>query len=173
MRMLPLYKCVKKGPNPVLELLPITAIVDALCFDELNQHKWFVNGNGYARRKVFASGVTTNYSVHAEVMRLSGVEKPQDGFFTVDHISGDKLDNRICNLRWASRAQQGVNTKPKSNGLPRGVFKRGSKFVAQVTSRSSGLHLHLGTFSTPHEAGAVFARKWDELFPELIDYKRA
>lgn len=167
----PLYRCIKKGRNPLVELRAESAVVDDQYFSALNEHKWFLNKKGYVRRKVNDNGLTVNFAMHSEIMLLAGINRPSVDH-TVDHISGSKLDNRLCNLRWATRAQQGVNFS-KKNGLPVGVFKRGRKYVAQITSRSSGIHLHLGTFETANLAGEVFARKWAMLFPQLVEYRRA
>jgi hypothetical protein len=171
MYMIHLFKCVKKGKNPVLELLPISAIVDGNVFDELDQFKWFVNAKGYVRRKVNQSGTTVNYAIHSEVMRINQISQPGPDY-TVDHIDGNKLDNRLRNLRWATRVQQLVNTVCKSSGLPRGVTRRGNRYAAQLTSRSKGIHLHIGTFDTPQEASVAFESKWAEVHPELICFRR-
>lgn len=167
-----LFRCIKKGRKPVLEVLPEQAIVDGNVFDELNQFKWFVNAKGYVRRKVNQSGTTINYAMHAEVMRINGISQPGPDH-TVDHIDGNKFDNRLVNLRWATRVEQGVNTSRKNSTLPRGVMRRGSRYVAQLTSRSKGIHLHIGTFDTPEAASQAFEAKWSEVHPELAQYRRA
>lgn len=172
MYFISLFRCIKKGRHPVLEILPEQAIVDGNVFDELNQFKWFVNPKGYVRRKVNQGGTTINYAMHSEVMRINEISQPGPDY-TVDHIDGHKLDNRLGNLRWATRVQQGVNTIRKSSGLPRGVAKIGNRYVARLTSHSKGLHIHIGTFATPEDAAMAFEAKWAEVHPELIQYRRA
>jgi hypothetical protein len=170
MYFIQLFRCLKKGRNPVLEILPERAIVDGSVFDELNQAKWFVNNNGYVRRKVNNGGSTVNYAMHAEVMRINGISQPGPEY-TVDHIDGNKLDNRLRNLRWANREQQGVNTVLRRN-LPRGVTKRGKKYVAQLTSRTKKVHIYIGTFSTPEDASIAFENVWLAINPELAQFRR-
>jgi hypothetical protein len=166
-----LFRCVKKGRSPILETLPQCATVDGNAFDELDQFKWFVNAKGYVRRKVNHSGTTINYAMRAEVMRINGIAQLGPDY-TVDHIDGDKLNNCLANLRWATRVQQGVNTIRKRSGLPRGVTRRGDRYAAQLTSRSKGIHLHIGTFDTPIQASDAFESKWAEVHPELICFRR-
>src|SRR6476646_2701107 len=69
----------------------------------------------------------------------------------IDHINGDPSDNRICNLREASRSQQMHNTKrPATN-------KSGYKGVSfcretqrwQAHIRAKGRSIRLGRFDSP------------------------
>lgn len=165
-----LWKCVKKGRMPVLEKLSQQAIVDKEVFEELNAVHWFLTAKGYVRRKIRMNGQTINFAMHAEVMRVAGTPRPSNTH-TCDHINGDKLDNRVANLRWATPVQQAVNTR-WNRTLPRGVMKRGNRYVAQITSRSKNVHLHLGTFDTEEEASAVFEKAWSELHPDLLAFRR-
>ena len=73
----------------------------------------------------------------------------------VDHINGDGLDNRRCNLRCVTHSQNQMNRKgPARNGTSghRGVSlnKRTGKWFAYI--HSGGKHVHLGSFSEKTDA---------------------
>jgi hypothetical protein len=71
----------------------------------------------------------------------------------IDHINGDKLDNRLCNLRDVPQSinmQNRYSTKTKISGLPYGVaLAYGGRFTANI---------RIGVFDTPEEASAAFMR---------------
>jgi hypothetical protein len=71
----------------------------------------------------------------------------------IDHINGDSLDNRWCNLREATYAENNRNHKPwvRSNGLPVGVMKmKSGRYTSRVVCDRKAIHL--GTFDTADEA---------------------
>ena len=85
-----------------------------------------------------------------------GVEPPNE----VDHINGVRNDNRIVNLRLATRAENGRNVGPRpSNQLGlKGVYwnlEKG-KFQARITV--DGKNLYLGRYLTAEEAAAAHDR---------------
>lgn len=73
----------------------------------------------------------------------------------VDHINGIRSDNRWCNLRAASRAENQWNRKLSRDSLSgvKGVSSNASKWRARLLVR--GRLRHLGTYSSPEEAGEV------------------
>lgn len=72
----------------------------------------------------------------------------------IDHINGDRTDNRISNLRDASRAQNMWNMRtPKKNKSGRkGVSWDSSKGKWRATIKVNGRHIQLGRFNKFEDA---------------------
>lgn len=79
----------------------------------------------------------------------------------VDHINGNKSDNRIVNLRSATRQENVRNTRLRHDNKTgvHGVYVEGKKWVAYI--RDGKQSIRLGLFSTIQEA--TEARKVAEL----------
>lgn len=85
----------------------------------------------------------------------------------IDHINGDKLDNRFANLREATRSQNRHNT-PVRRDSRSGV--KGAEFVKKLGKYRAvisieGVKHRLGYFDTAEEAGQVYAdmaRHWQK-----------
>lgn len=98
------------------------ALVDAQ-FAYLAEHKWTRTHYGYVRRNI------DKVLMHR---LLLDAESKQ----VVDHINGDKLDNRLSNIRLCRQADNSKNQKTRRNNTSgyKGVYfdKRLKKFVARV-----------------------------------------
>lgn len=76
--------------------------------------------------------------------------------FDIDHINGDKADNRLSNLRGATRSQNLANLKrmhPKNTSGVRGVFWNSQKAKWQA---KHGQSKHIGFFASIEEARAAY-----------------
>ncbi len=67
----------------------------------------------------------------------------------VDHINGDRSDDRSANLRDVPRKVNAQNTRKA-----KGVYQRGASWAAKITA--SGRGIHLGTFKSEAEARAAW-----------------
>jgi len=95
-----------------------------------------------------------SYFVHRLIFLISRGYLPAQ----IDHVNGDTLDNRICNLRAASNAQNQRNkgAMPKNQiGLKGVSYKKDmQRYRAQISANGKGYHL--GYFSTPSQAHAAY-----------------
>jgi len=101
-----------------------------------------------------------SYPVHRIVWLLATGEHP-DRF--VDHINGNRLDNRLCNLRLVTKAENAKNrrtTKTSTSGL-NGVVWASDRKKWRAFIRWDNRLEHLGTHDDFFEA--VCARKSAEV----------
>jgi hypothetical protein len=90
----------------------------------------------------------------------------------IDHINGDKVDNRICNLREATRAENTQNIRrAQINNFSTGVLgvsfdSESGKFKASIGI--NGKTKNLGRFSTIEEASVAYESAKREHCPYFI-----
>lgn len=72
----------------------------------------------------------------------------------IDHKDGDKLNNRIDNLREATRSQNNINRPGRALSGYKGVARRGKRWKAVIQVNRH--EVHLGTFDTPELAHAAY-----------------
>ena len=85
----------------------------------------------------------------------------------LDHIDGNPLNNRIENLRPATKAQNAMNRKVKSDNQlgVKGVVKRHNKYCANIWI--GGKSLFLGMFHTIKEASDAYKLAASKHFGEF------
>ena len=124
----------------------LVALVDDEDYDELSKYKWSFDGRSYARRREGGASIR----MHIQLMgKIDGLE--------IDHINGNKADNRISNLREASRVknQQNQISAYKSNSTGLLGVSQHKPGVWRARLCVSGKNKSLGLFSSPelaHEA---------------------
>ncbi len=140
--------------------------------------RWKISGRGIPLDKI------TGHSDGRYIVLTKGEEKLyahrvafvlMDGRWptsTVDHINGDKLDNRFSNLREATQAQNLRNKAVKGDSLTRikGVTKdrRDGRFYAYIDT--NGKRRSLGGFDTPELAEAA-RKQAEKLYHEGFSYQ--
>ena len=92
------------------------------------------------------------YSAHRIAYYMGTGELPPN---TIDHINGDCTDNRLANLRPATRSENSRNRARNYNATnpTHGVYAAGGKWLAKI--KADGKQYVLGTFATLEEAMAA------------------
>lgn len=82
---------------------------------------------------------------------------PIDEKLDCDHINHDKSDNRLCNLRWATKSQNSRNVK-KRKGTSQYLGVSWSKTFNKwrVNCRLNLKDKYIGLFDDEHDAGRAY-----------------
>lgn len=131
-------------------------LIDVIDID-LAEFTWYID-NGYVSRNVHKpNGKQTKQFIHRVILaRIAGRELYRNEL--TDHINGNPLDNRRCNLRIATHAENMRNRKKNNNSVSgyKGVSWRraANKWCVQI--RNGGKKIYLGLFDDPIEAARVY-----------------
>jgi len=134
---------------------PLTVLIDDDLFNEIMSisEKWY-----YLKGYAVPAGKTKG-------MHRFLLDAPPDIY--VDHINGNKLDNRIENLRFCTRKQNFANQKKRKNNTTgfKGVYykKRVKKFRAKICS------IEIGLYNTAEEAHRAYIHTAKEMFGEFAN----
>lgn len=141
------------------------AIVDDEDFIHLAQWKWSMHSQGYASRRRKNGEVADGKVIFMHRAIMSAAKGTH-----VDHINGNKLDNRRCNLRFATKSQNAANSKRMSNNTTgyRGVcfYKARNNFTANITVGQKTKFL--GYFATAEEASIAYKAAAEKHFGEFV-----
>jgi hypothetical protein len=134
-------------------------LVDECFREEVEKYRWSRHTSGHARRGYWVPGVGVRFErMHILVWRLAGRQAPIAPL-TIDHINQDPTDNRLENLRLATKRLQGLNRNyPNKSGLPRGVKQDSRRKSRPYEARMAigGIQKSLGGYPTPEEASAAY-----------------
>jgi hypothetical protein len=139
------------------------ALVDDEDFEWLNRWKWaagyFKSSNGY-----YAQRHETRLKVVRMHRIIMGVT---DRKIQVDHINHNTLDNRRCNLRLSTVAQNHMNKRKLSNNKSGyiGVRFHHKKWEAQIMA--NGMYFYLGCYDTAELASQAYQDASTQLFGEF------
>jgi hypothetical protein len=135
---------------------------DGIIYSQKGEIKHAIHKNGYHLGGL-SNGKRQYFLVHRLVYKHFG--KDFDPTLTVDHINGNKSDNRIENLRMATPQQQQFNKISHNKTGFKGVSKVGNRYQAQI--QIDGKKTYLGLFKTIEEAKEVYDTKAKELHGEF------
>jgi len=127
------------------------ALVDDEDYDELSVFKWYCNlGYAVRRRRTFEEKGVPIIRMHVQIMgKIEGLD--------VDHINGNRSDNRRENLRHCTAAQNSANMRKYRGGSKyKGVYwhKFGRRWCAKFFA--GGKAVHIGSFKTEDDAARAY-----------------
>jgi hypothetical protein len=133
--------------------------VSEIDFEYLNKFRWYKQKNGYIYRFNYLNNANKKLVfIHREIMGF-----PQQ---FIDHINGDKTDNRRENLRLCNKSQNAANSKKNCKNTTgfKGVHLYKAKlvsgkflnkpFTASVCVKYKSIHL--GYFETAEKAAKAY-----------------
>ena len=164
--------------DSIMKRIPLTkgkyAIVDDEDYSELAKHKWYASGKGkyvYAIRDIRGKGEGNRKTI---IMHRVILNAP-DGM-EVDHINGDRLDNRKKNLRICShreniRNQKKANSSTKTSKYKGVDYHRGHYRVGRWRVRIGYNYkqICIGMFRNEIEAAKAYDIEARTLFGEFAN----
>lgn len=101
--------------------------------------------------------------LHRLIMNVS------DRNLFVDHINGNGLDNRRCNLRICTHKENNYNRKKKANTSSKykGVYWKEQRKAYEAHIKYKGKVYYLGLFKNENEAGEAYNKAAKEFFGEF------
>lgn len=142
--------------NPIVKLINKNGDVLGVCLLDdrvwtlVSPYTWCLDkSNGYAYATVSKHIVKMHKFVAEHFLEHPG------GKVVIDHINRNKLDNRVCNLRYVSQAQNAQN-KSNNKGIRPSITP--GKYVASIRSK------YIGTFNSRLEAALAYNNKAIEIY---------
>lgn len=136
------------------------AIIDKEDVDKVTPYKWRLNKGGTNRSK--CNGVYTGNSKNSKCISLHRflMDCPQNMY--VDHINGNRFDNRKSNLRICTNQENNFNVPAQSNNTSgsKGVWfdKARGKWAAEI--KYNNAKIHIGRYDDKDIA--IFSRLYTE-----------
>lgn len=125
-------------------------IIDACDMERVQVYRWYIDGSGY----MWACIDKKHVGMHRFLLNVTDRKQ------CVDHINGQKLDNRKANLRLCTQRQNCQNTQTRCNRSSsyKGVSWDRSNNKWRTYIGINGRLKYLGRFTDKEEAARVYDR---------------
>jgi hypothetical protein len=139
------------------------ALVDDADYLLLSRHKWHYHRSGYAARSEYIGTGRKDNRFRTVYMHRVIIDAPPGA--VVDHINGDRLDNRRVNLRLCTAAENARNMRVEGAIPYKGVSLDRGRFRASITHE--GRIIKIGRFDDAVAAARAYDDRARELFGEF------
>ena len=135
-------------------------LIDEEYYTDLNKYSWHIKSSGYACARISGKlQLMHRYLLNAKSNEI------------IDHINGNKLDNRKLNLRYSNPLNNAHNKTKLENTTSKYIgvhfYKSRNKYVSALTK--AGKKYHLGYFETEKEAALAYNTKAIKLYGEYAN----
>lgn len=130
----------------------LSAIIDDDDFNIVSQYSWHMQSKGYAASN-------KRHLMHRIIMRAKSGQM-------IDHINGNKLDNRKSNLRLCTNSQNHMNkpkTSIKKTSKYKGVYWCSAKKTWRSDIKINRKKIHIGSFKNEDLAAIAYNKVAKEL----------
>lgn len=138
-------------------------LVDESDYEKLIKYRWHIH-NGKGNTKYARTLVDRKKGVYMHRMILSIDNRK----ICVDHINGNGLDNRRCNIRTVTNSQNNMN-RFKAKNKYKGIHYDKWSGRWQAFIGCNGSMKHLGRYNTAEEAAIAYNKSAKELFGEYAN----
>lgn len=137
-------------------------LVDDADIPLVGQYKWHLSHNGYVVRRVRIDGRKPIIYLHRAIMSA-------DWAGDIDHINGDRLDNRRQNLRYATRSENNMNARARKGTASRhkGVTWHKQDRLWWAYIKHEGKQRSLGMHKTEADAARAYNAAAKRLFGDF------
>lgn len=134
-----------------ISMFPSARIGNSWNAKHVGKQALIVDNHGYKKGRIFGE----DFMAHRIAWAIYYGEWPAED---LDHINGDRSDNRICNLRLATDSENLRNRGAQKNNSSgyKGVHfcNRSKSWIAKLQVEKK--NVYIGKFSTPEDAYAAY-----------------
>lgn len=145
-------------------------IIDAQKWNKIKKYRWHIKKNTQSNTYYVATIGRTNTNESRKTIRLHRfITNCEDSNIICDHKNRNPLDNRLKNIRFGNRINNGINVslrKDNSSGY-KGVHwhKQSNKWRVQINIK--GKRTHIGMFTNVINAALAYNEVAKKYFGEF------